>query len=96
MPLVCRSEVAASALATPLGLVFIDGGHAYETVLRDYRCWADQLMGGGYLLFHDIFENPEDGGQAPYEVYQVARQSGKLDELPRTKTLGVLRRKSSA
>lgn len=93
VPLVCRSEVAARAWATPLGLVFVDGGHAFETALSDYRCWADHLAGGGFLLFHDIFEDPQAGGQAPMRVYRTALQSGKFDELPRTKTLGVLQRK---
>jgi hypothetical protein len=93
VPLVCRSEVAAMAWATPLGLVFVDGGHAFETVLTDYRCWSDHLVSGGYLLLHDIFENPKDGGQAPFEVYQIALQSGRFDALSRTKTLGVLRRR---
>ncbi len=29
-------------------------------------------MPGGYLVFHDIFPDPEKGGQAPYRVYQLA------------------------
>ena len=29
VPVVCRSEIAARAWATPLSLVFIDGGHAF-------------------------------------------------------------------
>ena len=50
---------------TPLSLVFIDGGHAYETVLADYRRWHPHVMVGGRLLFHDLFEDPAEGGQAP-------------------------------
>jgi hypothetical protein len=93
VPLVCRSEVAARSWATPLGLVFIDGGHALESALTDYRSWSGHLVAGGYLLIHDLFERPEEGGQAPYRVYRMALESGNFDELPRTKTLGVLRRK---
>jgi MMP 1-O-methyltransferase len=50
-------------------------------------------MPGGYLLIHDIFENPEAGGQAPWEVYERARDCGRFETLARVKTLGVLRRK---
>lgn len=91
-PLVCRSELAARQWATPLGLVFIDGGHSFEAARLDYESWAPHLLPGGYLLIHDIFEDPADGGQAPWEVYQLALASGRFEELPRTKSLGVLRR----
>ena len=93
VPIVSRSDVAARQWATPLTLVFIDGGHAFDTARMDYACWSDHLLPGGYLLIHDIFENPEEGGQAPWEVYKLAVASGKFEERPRTKTLGVLRRR---
>lgn len=90
--LVCRSETAARMWRTPLSLVFIDGGHSYEAALTDYRLWHPHLMAGGYLLMHDLFEDPAEGGQAPYEVYRLALASGKFRELPKVKTLGALER----
>jgi len=95
VPIVSRSEVVARHWATPLSLVFIDGGHAFETARSDYRCWAGHIVVGGYLLIHDIFEDPAEGGQAPWEVYQVAVASGRYEELARIKTLGVLRKKAA-
>lgn len=92
IPIVCRSETAARAWKTPLGLVFIDGSHAFETALTDYRCWSPHIISGGYLLFHDIFHDPQDGGQAPRQVYEIARNSGLFREFPMTKTLGILQR----
>ncbi|MFO7962695.1 MAG: class I SAM-dependent methyltransferase [Desulfobacterales bacterium] len=92
VPIVCRSEVAARKWATPLSLVFIDGGHAYETVYADYSAWAGHIIPGGYLLFHDIFLNPSEGGRAPYQAYRIAAASGLFRELPMVKTLGVLQR----
>lgn len=92
VPVVCRSEIAARAWATPLGLVFIDGGHAFETALTDYQNWAEHIVPKGYLLIHDIFSDPRDGGQAPYRVYEIAKASGLFKELPMTKSLGVLQR----
>lgn len=93
VPLVCGSQVAARQWATPLGLVFIDGGHSFTDVHTDYACWARHLLPGGYLLIHDIFEDPAQGGQGPWEVYQLALASGGFEELPRCQTLGALRRR---
>ena len=91
VPLVAESAVAARNWNTPLGLVFIDGGHAYDTVLTDYQCWSPHVQPNGFLIFHDIYPNPGDGGQAPYEVYQKALDSGRFTALSTTGSLGVLR-----
>jgi len=93
VPMVCRSHVAARCWDTKLAMVFIDGGHAAETVRLDYELWAQHVMPGGYLVFHDIFINPEEGGQAPFDVYQIALSSGLFNEESMVKTLGILRRK---
>ena len=92
VPMVCTSETAARQWATPLSLVFVDGGHALETVLVDYNVWAGHIMAGGYLMIHDIFPDPAEGGQAPFEVYSMAVASGRFKEVAMVKTLGVLQR----
>jgi predicted O-methyltransferase YrrM len=94
VPIVCRSEIVSRQWATPLSLVFIDGGHSHEAVRNDYEGWAGHIMPGGYLLIHDIFKDPAVGGQAPYMIYKLAVASGFYRELPMTKTLGVLQRKN--
>jgi predicted O-methyltransferase YrrM len=94
VPMVCRSDVAARLWATPLSLVFIDGGHSYEAAYTDYSAWAGHIMPDGYLLIHDIFKDPEKGGQAPYHVYKLAVASGLFRELSMIKTLGVLKRRT--
>lgn len=94
IPIIGRSEVIGRALNTPLGLIFIDGSHAYESVLNDYQIWAKHLIPGGYLIFHDIFPDPSQGGQAPYLVYQKAVSSGVYDVQPLFKSVGVLKRKT--
>lgn len=93
VPMVCRSEIAARVWATPLSLVFIDGGHSFEAAFTDYNSWAGYIIPDGYLLIHDIFKDPNEGGQAPYHVYQFAVASGFFEELPMVKTLGVLKRR---
>jgi predicted O-methyltransferase YrrM len=92
VPIVCRSEVAARRWATPLGLVFIDGGHALEAVLADYQSWAGHIVAEGYLLIHDIFPDPAQGGQAPYQICNLAKASGMFRELTMVNTLGVLKK----
>ncbi|MBU0653022.1 MAG: class I SAM-dependent methyltransferase [Proteobacteria bacterium] len=92
VPLVSRSAVVARLWATPLSLIFIDGGHTFEDTFIDYSAWVSHLMPGGYLVIHDIFPDPEKGGQAPRCVYGMALDSGLFEELPLTGTLGVLRR----
>jgi predicted O-methyltransferase YrrM len=92
IPMVCRSELAARLWSTSLSLVFIDGGHSYGAAYTDYNAWAGHIMPNGYLLIHDIFTDPEKGGQAPYHVYKLAVASGLFKELPMIKTLGVLKR----
>lgn len=95
VPLVCASAVAAKSWSTPLALVFIDGGHAFKTAWQDYTCWSGYLMARGYLLIHDIFKDPAQGGQAPYDVYKRVLDTDLFDELEMTGTLGVLRRRGA-
>lgn len=93
VPIVSPSSVAARMWASPLGLVFIDGGHTYEAAFTDYCNWTRHLIPGGYLAIHDIFKNPDDGGQAPYYIYRLAIASGFFEVMPMTRTLGVLKRR---
>jgi MMP 1-O-methyltransferase len=92
IPIVARSEIAARHWTTPLALVFIDGGHSYEAAFTDYNAWAGHVRPGGFLAIHDIFENPAEGGQAPYRISCLAQQSGLFQAVRRVKTLAVLQR----
>jgi MMP 1-O-methyltransferase len=71
-----HSTTVAAHWATPLGLLFIDGGHAFDVALGDYEAWSPRLAPGGLLVFHDVFEDPDEGGQAPYEVWKRAVDEG--------------------
>ena len=77
---------------TPLGMLFIDGGHSEASVVTDYEGWAPWVTRGGALAFHDIFPDPADGGQAPYRVYLRALASGAFKEVSVTGSLRVLER----
>ena len=92
IPIVAPSQLASRRWATPLGMVFIDGGHSMEAAMTDFRSWASHVASGGILAIHDIFPNPEDGGQAPYTIWKLAKASGLFEELPTVNTLGLFRR----
>jgi predicted O-methyltransferase YrrM len=92
VPIIAKSAVVARYWSTPLSLVFIDGGHTFEAAFADYSGWVSHIMPGGFLVIHDIFLDPAEGGQAPFCIYQMALASGLFTELPMVKTLGVLRR----
>ncbi|MGW1072610.1 class I SAM-dependent methyltransferase [Streptomyces sp. NPDC002537] len=87
-----RSPRVAAVWGTPLGLVFIDGGHTDEHATADYEGWAPHVAEGGLLVIHDVFADPADGGQAPYRVYRRALESGAFTEVSVTRSLHVLRR----
>ncbi|MFS1526069.1 class I SAM-dependent methyltransferase [Microbulbifer sp. 2304DJ12-6] len=92
VPIVAPSSVAARCWNTPLGLVFIDGGHSLEAAMTDYRCWSRHIVPGGYLAIHDIFPDPAYGGQAPYDIYKLALASAQFELVETVDTLGILRR----
>src|SRR6476469_10511575 len=76
---------------TPVGLLFIDGGHAEDVAMADYDGWARFVAAGGVLAIHDVFEDPADGGQAPFRVWQRAVAEG-FTPLATTGSLRTLRR----
>ena len=86
------SRDVARIWGTPLGMLFIDGGHSEEHVVADYEGWAPWVAAGGALAFHDVFADPADGGQAPYRVYQRALRSGAFKEVKVAGSLHVLQR----
>jgi predicted O-methyltransferase YrrM len=85
-----ESTTVARWWRQPLGLLFIDGGHAEDVAQADYDAWADHVTDGGLLAIHDVFERPEDGGQAPFHVWQRALASHRFAEWGRHGSLRVL------
>lgn len=92
IPIIGRSITVASWWRTPLAFLFIDGGHTMEHALNDYRGWTSHLQTGGILAIHDVFPDPADGGQAPFEIYSRALKSDLFTEIEAVKSLRVLRK----
>ena len=88
-----QSPVVALRWSTPIGCLFIDGGHGVEPARADYAGWTPHVMKGGLLAIHDVFPDPSDGGRPPYEdIYLPALASGRFTEVSATGSLRVLRR----
>jgi MMP 1-O-methyltransferase len=87
-----ESTRVASLWRAPIGLLFIDGGHAEEPASADYEHWAPHVVTGGILAIHDVFPDPADGGQAPLHVYQRAVASGRFREFRVVGSLRLLKR----
>ncbi len=84
------SPVVAASWATPLALLFIDGGHGAEPAHADYEGWVPHLCRGGTLLIHDVFPDPADGGRPPFEIYGRAMGSGAFTEVDAVGSLRAL------
>ena len=90
--MVGRSAQVAGLWRTPLGMLFIDGGHTDAAAQADYANWSPWVTRGGALAIHDVFPDPADGGQAPHRIYQQALGSGEFAEVAVHGSLRVLER----
>jgi predicted O-methyltransferase YrrM len=95
IPIVGDSATVAAHWGTPLGLVFIDGGHSEEAAQADYAGWSPHLRPGGLLVIHDVFASPAQGGQAPFHVLRRALASGWFHEVAAVGSLRVLEKDGS-
>jgi hypothetical protein len=87
------SPRVAANWATPLALLFIDGGHGEVPARSDYERWTPHVLPGGQLVIHDVFPDPAEGGRPPYEeIYRPALASGRFAEVRAVGSLRVLER----
>ena len=89
VPIVSNSVDIASKWNAKLGMVFIDGGHSFKAANNDYVSWSTKIKKNGALVIHDIFENPDEGGQAPFEIFQKALKNN-FEVYERVDTLACL------
>ncbi|MHB8244572.1 MAG: class I SAM-dependent methyltransferase [Acidimicrobiales bacterium] len=76
------SPVVATHWKSPIGLLFIDGGHGQEPAWADYLGWVPHVAATAFLAIHDVFPDPSEGGRPPYELYSRAIASGGFCEEP--------------
>lgn len=87
------SPLVARHWTTPIGFLFIDGGHGEAPAQRDYEGWTPHVAVGGTLAIHDVFADPADGGRPPYEqIFLPALASGRFELTGATGSLHLLTR----
>jgi hypothetical protein len=86
------SATVARWWAAPLSLLFIDGGHGEATARSDFESWVPKVAQGGLLAVHDVFADPRDGGQVPYELFCEVLSSGQFELAGAVGSLRLLRR----
>ena len=85
-----ESTAVAARFEGLAALVFVDGGHGREVARAAWHAWSPKVAPGGLLAIHDVFEDPADGGQAPFEeIHQPAVRAGFV-EVSRCGSLRVL------
>lgn len=90
-----ESATIGASWSEHLSFLFVDGGHGREVARGDYAAWHRHVAVGGVMAVHDVFVDPRDGGQAPYEeIYLPAISTGGFVEVSRTGSLRVLKRTS--
>jgi MMP 1-O-methyltransferase len=85
------STTVSAHWRTPLSMLFVDGGHAEEHATNDYVGFGRWVARDAVMVFHDVFPDPADGGQAPYRVYLRALDSG-FEDVEVVGSMRVLRR----
>ena len=86
-----RSQAVGTLWSTPLAFLFLDGGHTEVQAQADYEAWAKHVAPGGLLVIHDVFASPDEGGQAPFHVWERALAEG-FTEWAQTGSLRVVER----
>jgi hypothetical protein len=87
-----ESARVARAWSGRLSLLFVDGGHGHDVAWADYRSWAPKVAIGGALALHDVFADPAEGGQVPYDIYRSALSGGEWEATGAVGSLRLLRR----
>tara|TARA_B100001113_G_scaffold71167_1_gene55063 strand:- start:10850 stop:11449 length:600 start_codon:yes stop_codon:yes gene_type:complete len=92
IPIIENSHSASKKFSEKIGLLFIDGGHSFETALKDYNSWKNKIEKDGLLVIHDVFPDPRDGGRPPFEIYSLAKNSDEFEDLGIYESLGILKK----
>ena len=46
----------------------------------------------GYLLIHDVFPDPNDGGRPPFDLFEYVKETNQFKLIELYKTLGILKK----
>ena len=91
---------AAAALyraegAPRVDLIFIDGDHSYDGLVRDWRAWSPLVARGGVVCLHDSRSTSErriDGAGSVAATERVIRTDPAFDVVEEIDSLTIVRR----
>lgn len=89
-PLIISSADAATLFEGPVELLFIDGDHSYDAVLRDAELWLPKLAEGATVMFHDVSTAAYSGPRRIFRRHVCL--SPKFDSIRRIGSMTVARR----
>lgn len=81
------SRAAAAGWEQPVGLLWIDGDHRYESVKQDLECWQPHLAAGALVALHDSID-PKLG---PQQAIREAVAAGSFEPVEVVGSTSVLR-----
>ena len=56
-----KDTVKKASILGPYDFIFIDGGHSYDTVKKDFQNYSKILNQNGLIAMHDIYSNTVPG-----------------------------------
>lgn len=75
----------AEKFSAEVDLLFIDGNHDYDAVVRDFSGWSKHLKRGGLIAFHDVGMHPG----VTRAVEEHVLKHGQYEEIKRVDSLFV-------
>ncbi len=82
------SRVAAAGWEKPVGLLWIDGDHRYESVKQDLESWEPHLAPGSLVALHDS----TDPNLGPRQAIQESVVVGRFEQIDLIRSITLLRR----
>lgn len=95
--LIVQDSTSVKTEPNSYDLIFIDGDHTYEGVMKDYEHWKYAVKPGGHLLFHDavygrrfasVNNGPafcvEDIQKNDYRQFKKVKEIGSIVHFSRT------------
>jgi glycosyltransferase involved in cell wall biosynthesis/predicted O-methyltransferase YrrM len=82
---------AASGWKSPIGLLFIDGDHRYESVKQDVSVWEQHLSVGGVIALDDAI----DKKVGPFWVIRELLEQGRFEYVQKVGKIVFLRKNKS-
>ena len=95
------SDKAVVGWTAPIGLLYLDGDHHYESVKKDFEIWTPYLLPGASIILHDSRRLPDAnprvfarGWQGPTQLvselvnggqYRIVDERFSMSELRRTR-----------